>query len=313
MNQLLILSSDADEYYNIIKDAGIKQLEIYAVEDFKNKKAVWDKVNIVLGDPGLVKQAVSELDGLQWVQSTWAGVSPLVGQGCRKDYILTGIKDIFGPMMSEYVICHMLMNERKALRQFTSQQKKFWDTIKPGQLRKKTIGILGVGSIGMSIARAAKFFQMKTKGYSRTLVSCEFIDEGYDTSDSLLDFVQDLDYLVSILPDTPATTHLLDNTIFGKMKPNSFLINVGRGNVLDESALIEAVKEGVISGAVLDVFREEPLPKTSPLWYTPGIIITAHTAAISFPEDIVPIFIENYQRFQSEKPLKYVVDFNLGY
>lgn len=207
----------------------------------------------------------------------------------------------------------MLMNERKVLRRFVSQQKKIWDTTTPGRLKNKSIGILGVGSIGMSIAETAKFFQMKTKGYSRHPISCEFIDESYDHSDSLLDFVRDLDYLVSTLPDTPATTHLLDKSIFKTMKPQALLINVGRGNVLDEAALVKAVNEGYISGAVLDVFKEEPLPKTHPFWDTPGIIITTHTAAMSFPVDIAPIFIENYWRFQSGKPLKYVVDLNLGY
>lgn len=313
MNKLLILSKDAIEYSNIINDVDLKQLEIYAFEDFEKIKTVCDKVNIVLGDPDLLQQALPELDRLQWAQSTWAGVRPLAKQDCRKDYILTGIKDIFGPIMSEYVICYMLMNERKALRRFASQQKKIWDTTAPGELRNKSIGILGVGSIGMSIARTAKFFQMKTKGYSRSPVSCKFIDEGYDHSDSLLDFVQDLDYLVSILPDTPATNCLLDKSIFKAMNPQALLINVGRGNVLDESALVEAVNEGYISGAVLDVFKEEPLPKTHPFWDTPGILITAHTAAMSFPEDIAPIFIENYRRFQSGKQLKYVVDLNLGY
>jgi len=313
MNKLLILSRDAGEYSKIINDVGLKQLEIYAFEDFKKTKTVCDSVNMVLGDPDLLPRALPELNNLQWVQSTWAGVRLLAEQGCRKDYILTGIKDVFGPIMSEYIICYMLMNERNVLRRFASQQNKIWDTTPPGRLKNKSIGILGVGSIGMSIAETAKFFQMKTKGYSRSPVSCEFIDEGYDYSDSLLDFVRDLDYLVSILPDTPATTHLLDKSIFKAMNPRTLLINVGRGSVLDEAALVEAVNEGDIAGAVLDVFKEEPLPQTHPFWDTPGIMITTHTAAMSFPEDIAPIFIENYRRFQSGKPLKYIVDLNLGY
>jgi phosphoglycerate dehydrogenase-like enzyme len=313
MNKLLVLSRDAGEYLKIINNVGLKQLEIYAFEGFKKAKIVCDRVNIVLGDPDLLQQALPELDHLQWIQSTWAGVHPLAGLGCRKDYILTGIKEVFGSIMSEYIICYMLMNERNVLRGFASQQNKIWDTTPPGRLRNKNVGILGVGSIGMSIARTAKFFQMKTKGYSRNPVSCEFIDEGYCHGDSLLEFVRDLDYLVSILPDTPATSHLLDKNIFKAMKPQALLINVGRGNVLNEAALVEAVNEGYISGAVLDVFKEEPLPRTHPFWDTPGIMITAHTAAISFPEDIAPIFIENYRRFQSGKPLKYVIDLNLGY
>jgi len=313
MNKLLILSKNASEYASIINNVGLEQLEIYAFEDLTKTKTVCEKINIVLGDPDLILQALPELDHLQWVQSTWAGVRLLAEKGRRKNYILTGVKNVFGSIMSEYIICYMLMNERKALRRFASQQKKIWDTTRPGQLKNKNIGILGVGSIGMAIARTAKFFQMNTKGYSRNPVSSEFIDKGYGQGDSLQDFVRDLDYLVSVLPDTPATNNLLDESIFKAMKPHAILLNVGRGNVLDEAALVKAVNKGYISGAVLDVFKEEPLPKTHPFWSTPGITITAHTSAISFHQDIAPIFIENYQRFQLGKPLKYVVDLNLGY
>ena len=313
MNGLLILSRNAGEYADLINDAGLNHLEIYAFEAPEKTKTVCERVNIVLADPDLLLQALPELIHLEWVQSTWAGIRPLAGPGCRADYILTGIKGVFGPLMAEYVICYMLMNERHALARFASQQKKIWDTAKPGRLRNKTIGILGVGDIGRSIARTAKFFQMETRGYSRTPKACEWIDQGYDLGDSLIDFVRDLDYLVSTLPDTSGTNHLLNKEAFTAMKPQAVLINVGRGNVVDESALVEAVNKGYIAGAVLDVFEEEPVPKPHPFWETPGILITAHTAAISFSEEIAPIFIENYQRFQSKIPLKHVVDFDLGY
>ncbi len=106
---------------------------------------------------------------------------------------------------------------------------------------------------------------------------------------------------------------LLNGRIFSAMKPESILINVGRGNVLNDAALSNAVRNGRIAGAVLDVFKTEPLPPDHPFWKTKGIIITAHTAAIGFPIDIAPVFMENFQRFQSGAPLKYCVDFNKGY
>jgi len=270
-------------------------------------------VNIVLGAPDLIKPVLHGIKHLEWVQSTWAGVSPLVEQGCRKDYLLTNVGDIYGSQMAEYVCCHMLMHERKSLERFFSQQHKRWDNTVPGQLRNKSIGILGVGSIGKAIARAAKFFQMTTKGYARNPITCEYIDQVYTQTDDLAAFVQDLDYLVSVLPDTPATIGLLDGRIFSAMKPASILINVGRGNVLDEAALLNAVCNGQIAGAVLDVFKSEPLPLDHPFWQTKGILITAHTAAVGFPLEIAPVFMENFQRFQSRVPLKYCVDFNQGY
>jgi len=312
-NKLLILTRDSDCYARMIQDAALEKLEVHAADISNTAGLDLEGVNIVLGDPDLVKPILPRMKDLEWVMSTWAGVRPLLEQDSRKDYLLTNVKDVFGPQMAEYVCCHMLMHERHSIEHFMSQQQKQWNKIVPGQLKNKSMGILGVGSIGKSIARAAKFFQMKTRGYARNPITCEHIDEGYTPADDLTAFVQDLDYLVSTLPDTPATIGLLDDRMFSAMKPESVLINVGRGNVLNETALVDAVLKGQIAGAVLDVFKTEPLPPEHLFWKTKGILITAHTAAVSFPEDIGPIFIENFQRFLSGIPLKYRVDFNQGY
>ncbi|MFH1154320.1 MAG: D-2-hydroxyacid dehydrogenase [Pseudomonadota bacterium] len=313
MNKLLILSKDAARYSDLINESVLPQLKTVAFNSLKGIQTACSEANLVFGDPALIREVLPYIPNLQWAQSTWAGVTPLIQQECRKDYLLTGIKDIFGPLMSEYVICYILMHEKKVLKRYASQQQHLWDITKPGQLKNKIIGILGLGSIGISIARTAKFFQMRTKGYSRSSLTCEFIDKGYDRNGSILEFVNDLDYLVSILPDTPATSHLLNKNVFKAMKPQSLLINVGRGNVLDEDDLIKAINNGEISGAVLDVFKEEPLPENHPFWDTPGILVTSHTAALSFPEDIAPVFIENYKLFLDAKPLKYKINFDIGY
>jgi len=312
-NKLLILARDSAAYARIIQDADLEGLEVIALDAIDEAERDFQGVNIILGEPDLIKPILPCMEHLEWVQSTWAGVRPLMEPDCRKDYQLTNIRDVFGPQMAEYVCCHMLMHERQSLKHFISQQQKQWETIVPGQLRNKSMGILGVGSIGQSIARAGKFFQMKTKGYARNPISCEYIDKEYTKTDNLKAFVRDLDYLVSTLPDTPATMGLLDGSIFSAMKPESVVINVGRGNVLDETALVDAVCNGKIAGAVLDVFKTEPLPIDHPFWTTKGILITAHTAAVSFPLDIAPIFMENFKLFQSGAPLKYCVDFNKGY
>nr|WP_319394866.1 D-2-hydroxyacid dehydrogenase [uncultured Desulfobacter sp.] len=313
MNRLLILSQDAEEYSDLIHASQLPHLKIDAYNSLADVTADAMEANLVLGDPDLLEKILPDLQNLQWAQSTWAGVTPLLKKECRKDYLLTNVKDIFGPIMSEYVLCYILMHERKALLRYESQKKRSWNAVTPGRLKNRTMGILGVGSIGRSIAQTAKYFQMKTKGYARRPLTCRFIDQRYDATDKLADFVQDVDYLVSTLPDTPDTNQLLDKDILNAMKPESLLINVGRGNVLDENALIEATTKGHIAGAVLDVFNEEPLPDTHPFWGIPEILITAHTAAMSYPEDIASVFIGNYQRFHTGIPLKYPVDFDLGY
>lgn len=235
-----------------------------------------------------------------------------MGNDCRRDYLLTGVKDVFGSIMAEYVICYMLMHERNVLRSFALQERKQWKMPRPGLLRNKRVGIMGVGSIGTAIAEAARFFQMLTSGYCRTLSPRTFIDQIYGP-DQLLEFVQDLDYLISVLPDTSSTTNLIDTPVFNAMKPEAVFINVGRGNTVDESALVHALHRKDIAGAVLDVFQQEPLPKDHPFWETAGLIVTSHTAALTYPEDIAPLFIDNYRRFAAGHPLKYQVDFARGY
>jgi phosphoglycerate dehydrogenase-like enzyme len=242
----------------------------------------------------------------------WAGVTPLMEADLRQDYILTGVKGVFGPVMAEYVICHLLMHERRSLDRFQNQLKRQWDKTPPGTLQGKRIGIMGLGSIGLAIAGAARFFGMHTRGYSRSRSRCEEIDQCF-LPGQLVAFVQGLDYLVCVLPDTPETRGLIDATVLGAMAETAVIINVGRGNVVDEPALVHALERGDIAGAVLDVFHEEPLPLAHPLWVTPNTIITSHTAAVSFPELIAPIFIDNYHRFVTEKSLNHRIDFNQGY
>jgi phosphoglycerate dehydrogenase-like enzyme len=127
------------------------------------------------------------------------------------------------------------------------------------------------------------------------------------------EFLSNPDYIVITLPSTPETMHLFDYDAFHAMKRSSILISIGRGNVISETALVRALEEKLIRGAVLDVFEEEPLPEASPLWALPNVLITPHNSGFSFPENVVKIFAENYRRLVDNKPLKYMVDFERGY
>jgi phosphoglycerate dehydrogenase-like enzyme len=311
-NILLILSQLATAYADIINAAGLPDLKIIALETVEEAISRAGEANILLGAPDQLRKILPATYRLDWVQSTWAGVTPLMGKDLRRDYILTGVKDVFGPIMAEYAICYMLMHERNVLQCFALQKRKQWKMPKPGLLRGKRVGIMGAGSIGTAIAGAAKFFKMLTSGYSRIPSPRASIDQMFGP-DQLLEFVEDLDYLISVLPDTPDTVHLIDTTVFNAMKPEAVLINVGRGNAVDETALVNALNRKEIAGAVLDVFQQEPLPKAHPFWETAGLIITSHKSALTYPEDIAPLFIDNYRRFASGSPLKYQIDFAKGY
>ena len=129
----------------------------------------------------------------------------------------------------------------------------------------------------------------------------------------MLGFAKGLDYLVSVLPNTSETRHVVDAALLEALPPHAVFVNVGRGSALDESALIRALTMKKIAAAVLDVFEQEPLPKEHPFWNTPNLLITFHTSAPSLPEDIAKLFIENYHRFVNNEELMYRVDFARGY
>jgi phosphoglycerate dehydrogenase-like enzyme len=311
-NKLLILSPRAHTYEKLIKGGSLPDLEISTATSVDQVHKNIDQSNILLAAPDLAYHIIPKLKNLQWVQSTWAGVNRLMGQECRKDYLLTGVKGVFGPIMSEYVFCYILMHARNVFSCYSHQKEKQWEMPIPGLLRGKKLGVMGVGSIGSTIAKTGQFFNMITYGFAKNTAAQEGIDRMFSSSE-LLGFVSDVDYLVSVLPQTPHTDSLINADTLQAMKPEAVLINVGRGNVVDETALIDALNNKQIAGAVLDVFQQEPLAQDHPLWTTPGVIITSHKAALTYPDDVAPLFIENYHHFTSGKQLRFIVDFTKGY
>jgi len=315
MHKLLVLSDIASQYQTLIEEAHLPELAI--------ESTLTPDVDIVLGEPSRIKAALASLPALSWVQSIWAGVEPLLDPASRRNYILTNARGVFGGLMSEYIFGYLLAHERRIFQRFEDQKNKHWDDSDTGTLRGKTIGLLGVGSIGADVARTAKFFGMAVRGYTFSSETSSDVDKYYHPlsplpmgegqGEGLLDFANGLDYLVNILPNTNDTRKIINADLLNVLPAHALVINVGRGPAVDESALLEALHQNKIAGAVLDVFEQEPLPKGHPFWATPNLFITFHTAAPSLAKDITGIFIENYKLFIEGKPLKYQVDFEKGY
>jgi phosphoglycerate dehydrogenase-like enzyme len=303
MPKLLILSRDENEYRNLIGSAQLPDLEI------SNDPGECD---IVLGEPKLIRDALPLLTTLKWAQSIYAGVEPLVDPAQPRHYILTNARGVFGELMSEYVVGYLLFHEKKILERIRAQRAIQWQRPESGVLRGKTIGLLGVGSIGAHLAGTAKLFGMAVRGFTRESEESTQVDQ-YFHGDELLRFANGLDYLVCVLPRTTDTNQIVNRTLLNALPPHAIFINVGRGNAVDESALIQALNEGKLAMAVLDVFEKEPLAEDHAFWTTPNLYMTFHTSAISYPEDITKLFIENYQLYMEDKPLKYRVDFEKGY
>ena len=303
MPTLLILSSNADEYKQLIKSAKLPDLK------FAPEPEICD---IVLGEPKLIRDTLPRLPNLKWAQAIYAGIEGLMDPILRRDYILTNARGVFGELMSEYVFGHLLSHEKKIFERFRAQQAKQWDRTESGVLRGKTIGLLGVGSIGSHLAATAKHFGMSVHGFTRESESCADVDV-YFHEPEILKFAEGLDYLVSILPRTNDTNKIVNASLFDALPSHAVFINVGRGNAVDESGLVTALNGGKIAGVVLDVTEQEPLPDDHPFWNTPNLLLSFHTSAISYPENITELFIENYQPYIEGKPLKYQVGFEKGY
>ena len=153
---------------------------------------------------------------------------------------------------------------------------------------------------------------MTVTGLSRTGASNPDFENVFKV-DELHEFLHDLDYLVSVLPHTSKTDQLLNQSAFAQLPTRAYFINVGRANVVDDEALVSALASDALGGAVLDVFDVEPVPAESPLWNAPNLLITGHIAAISHPDLIAPIFLDNYKRFFSGQSLQNVISFDNGY
>jgi len=312
VNKLLILSADADQYSKLIRAADLPQMEVSSTTDVSAAKYLVKKCNIVLGDPPLISEVLASADRLEWVQSSWAGVEQLCIPGLRRDYTLTSAKGMFGTLVSEYVMTYLFAFERRVFEMRSNQLKRHWKPLSYRRAKDITLGIIGLGSIGRQLALTAGHFGLRVTGLNRSGKPCEEVAEVY-TVEKIAEFLEQPDYVVNTLPATSQTNQLINSDTLKMMKSAAVLMNVGRGNSISEPDLVCALEDGVIGGAVLDVFENEPLPTESPLWQMPNVYITPHMAATSFPEDIAEMFIQNYLRFLRQETLQHVVDFELRY
>jgi D-2-hydroxyacid dehydrogenase (NADP+) len=243
----------------------------------------------------LLKLAVN----LKWVQVTTSGVNYLLGRpSLRKDVIITTCRGIHGPQMSEMAFLLMLALNRNFPQVVRNQDKGVWEKWPGKLLFQKKVGILGVGAIGEEIAGKCKAFGMIVYGIDIVKRKLDSVDLFYGPEDLVL-VAGEVDYLIVVAPSTPETEKIIGAKVLAAMKPTSFLINIARGEMVDETAVIEALEAGKIAGAALDALSVEPLPGNHPLWTTKNVIITPHVGGVSenYIDQVVPIVEENLRRF----------------
>lgn len=272
---------------------------------------------------------------LRWVQLSSAGVNHLLGKPIMKsDTIVTTSSGIHSVPIAEYVFGSILAFARKFPLALSFQQRGEWPRdrwkhLLGRELRGSTIGIVGYGSIGREVGRLAKAFGMTVLASKRS--PGEKHDAGYVLPDAgdpemqhadrvfgpaeLQEMVAQCDYVVVALPLTPETEGIIDEGVLQAMKPTAYFVNISRGEIVDEPALIRALEEGRIAGAGLDVFTEEPLPEDSPFYSLDNVILTPHISAATavYNDRITDLFAENLRRYLANEPLLNQVDKQRGY
>jgi phosphoglycerate dehydrogenase-like enzyme len=236
---------------------------------------------------------------LKWVQALGTGVDGIVDQpGLKKDVLVTNMHGLHGGPVSEAALMAMLALARDLPRSMRLQRAHRWERFPASLLKDKTVGIFGVGAIALELAPKCKAFGMRVIGIS----SKKREVPGFDAvvgREALARAVKELDFLVILTPYTGETRNVADATIFAAMKPGAYLVNLARGGIVDEAALIDALRAKKLAGAALDVFAQEPLPGDSPLWDMDNVIITQHQGGFfdSYPRFAIPVVEENMRKF----------------
>ncbi|MBO8168159.1 MAG: D-2-hydroxyacid dehydrogenase [Thermoanaerobacteraceae bacterium] len=262
--------------------------------------------------PELARQAKN----LKWVQALRAGVDNFpIKELKKRGIIITTVKGIHGTPMAEHAMGMILAFSRGLMAFRKNQFNRVWDrSIKVYEIYDQTMGIVGVGNIGREIAKRAKAFGMKTLGINTSGSPVTGVERMMTLND-LPELLRESDYVIVTLPLTDRTNHLFKDKEFQQMKSSAYFINLARGDVVDETALIRALRNKEIAGAALDVFSTEPLPEDSPLWEMENVIITPHLAALSprYMERAMKVFRKNLEAYLQGQTLNNVMDWEKGY
>jgi phosphoglycerate dehydrogenase-like enzyme len=291
-------------------------------EDDEKFMAMLGEAEVLYDFPrGHVEDLLQAAPRLRWVQGSMAGAGEVAQKADLgdTDVVVTTASGIYSGPLAEFVLMAMLQHAKELDHLRTDKAEKIWRQGAVGTLERKTLCVVGMGSIGRAIAGRAQPFGMRVVGVKRTVreddEAWNYADELYPTAE-LRTALGEADYVAVALPGTPETRRLLDAEAIAATKQGAYLVNVGRGAVVEEAALVEALQSGHLSGAALDVFELEPLPGESPLWELDNVIISAHTT------DVVPdlinaaqtdLFCENLRRYLADEELLNVLDKQLLY
>lgn len=254
---------------------------------------------------------------VRWIQASSAGIGQFV-QNSRYDQrmpetVFTTASGVHAVPLAEFCLMSMLMFNKGLLRMINDQREKHWERYAGTDLQGRTLAIVGVGRVGQEVARLGQAFGMRVIGTKRSIAGVDpatlSLDQLYSTHE-LHTMLAQAEYLVLITPHTPDTEQMIGAAELAALPKGAMLINIGRGATVDEPALIAALQSGQLGGAALDVFAEEPLPPTSPLWDMPNVLVSPHSGSTSDRENerLTELFCDNLRRYLAGEPLQNVLN-----
>ena len=309
--RVLIAEHDYPLYAQLLQQAA-PDLEVQTSGDSAQLAQMAADCPVWLGQPDLMATLLRQGHKPQWLQSTWAGITPLLADGLKRDYRLSRAVGIFGQVMAEYVLTYMLGHEREVIARLLSQVERKWDNRTGQSLVGRKVLIVGAGDIGQTVAQFLAPFGVELYAIASTArEQAPFRDVA--TLSDLPRLGGQMDYVVNLLPNTPQTHDLYDAELFALFNPEGVFINAGRGVAVVDADLVEALRVGHLAGAIIDVCRQEPLPAKHPFWTAWGLLLTGHSSAPTSPSLMVQLFVDNLRAFQAGEALRGEVDFARGY
>jgi phosphoglycerate dehydrogenase-like enzyme len=292
--------------------------------EFRGDDSSKEKLDSLLGEADVIfglippKNLLARAPRLKWIQMMSAGVDRLRDTEIwRSRLMITGVSGIHATPIGEFVLELMLKFAKGAPRCFQMKQKREWQRYLPTVLHGKTVGIIGLGHIGREVARLSRAFGMKVTATRRSATKtsrARYVDRLLPAR-QLPSLLKESDFVVISTPHTPETHHLIGEKELGMMKPTAYIINIARGGIIDEEALVRALDEKRIAGAGLDVTEREPLPADSRLWDFDNVILSPHVSGgqENYMARATELFCDNLRRYLAGKRLRNVIDRKRGY
>jgi D-2-hydroxyacid dehydrogenase (NADP+) len=298
MDNVVIFELHSAEDYRKALQPKFPEIAVHAASNVEALAGLVDEMDVLMAF-ALPDELLRRATRLRWIQGLGTGVDYITNlPSLRKEIVVTSMRGIHGPQMSEMAFLQMLALGRNFPQMVRNQDLALWESWPAKLLWQKKVGILGLGVIGEELARKCKAFGMSVYGIDIVRKEIDSVDHFFGPED-IVEVAAEVDYLIVVAPNTPQTRNIIGAKVLSAMKPTAFLVNIARGELVDEAALIEALKAGKFAGAALDAFAQEPLPPDHPFWKMKNVIVTSHVGGRSdiYVEQAVPIIEENLRRF----------------